>query len=294
MRKRLERKRVFVRGGIIAINAKVDVTVLRSYPGPVDQPASPAELAEWVSRVLRLKSYKGPGRRSPGIARLSRWVANRMAEQPQRAIRPTELLDKARQWLPEFFEGVRIDRHTLKVYPKVRTIEIAVETSPAWVSVKEDEALECLDDANSKRRVRGLSLLVEVGAADLFEWCLLCLDDESTDVRVAALRTVLACEEADVDADGLVPFSESEDRRIRAAAIAALAGHGGEDAPHWFRRGLEDPQTCVRVEAAAQLGRLDPSKHKEIFELALHDPNPDIERRARKLSAGKGYGRPAW
>lgn len=150
-----------------------EVTVLRSYPGPVDQPASPAELAEWVSRVLRLKSYKGPSRRSPGIARLSRWVVNRMAEQPQRAIRPTELLDKARRWLPDSFEGVRIDPHTLKAYPKVRTIEVAVET-------------------------------------------------------------------------------------------------------------------------AAQLGRLDPSKYKAIFDLARHDPNPDVERRARKLSAGKGCRKPAW
>ena len=139
-------------------------------------------------------------------------------------------------------------------------------------------------------------MLADIGGPDLFEWCLLCLDDESTDVRVAALRTILACEEADVETDELVPFSESEDRRIRAAAIAALAARSGEDAPHWFKEGLEDPEGCVRVETAAQLGRLDPREpgHRAIFEMALHDPNPDVERRARKLTPGKGYGKAAW
>ena len=41
------------------------------------------------------------------------------------------------------------------------------------------------------------------------------------------------------------------------------------------------------------------SSHKRlrvraIFELALYDPNPQIARRARKLTTGKGYARISW
>ncbi|MDP6505351.1 MAG: hypothetical protein QF886_17140, partial [Planctomycetota bacterium] len=64
--------------------------------------------------------------------------------------------------------------------------------------------------------------------------------------------------------------------------------------PHWFKRGLKDPCPCVRVEVAALLPRLDPTKHHEIFEIALYDANPDIARRARELTTGKGYSVIKW
>ena len=77
-------------------------------------------------------------------------------------------------------------------------------------------------------------------------------------------------------------------------SIAALARHAGGKAPFWFRRGLKDPSSCVRLATAAQLSRLDPTQHREVFELALYDPNPDVARRAEKLIAGKGYARRTW
>ena len=42
------------------------------------------------------------------------------------------------------------------------------------------------------------------------------------------------------------------------------------------------------------LGQLDPRRHGAIFELALYDPNPQVVRLARKLTADKGYPRSAW
>ena len=111
-------------------------------------------------------------------------------------------------------------------------------------------------------------------------------------MRVAALHTMLRCE--DGDAEVIAPLAESEDKRVRAAAVAALAKHSGEDALHWFEWGLKDPYACVRLETAAVLSQLDPAEHRAIFELALYDPNPQIARLARKLTAGKGYGEVRW
>ncbi len=112
-------------------------------------------------------------------------------------------------------------------------------------------------------------------------------------MRVASLRTMLRCERADPQI--IVPLAESADKRVRAAAIAALAKHSGRDAPRWFARGLKDPSACVRVETAALLSRLDPAEHRgAIFELALYDPNPEIARRAEELTAGKGYAKLTW
>ena len=89
----------------------------------------------------------------------------------------------------------------------------------------------------------------------------------------------------------LEPLVASCDKRIRAAAIAALTRHAGPDAPRWFARGLKDPDPCVRVETARRLADLDPAAHRKVFDLALHDPDPDVVRRARKLAAGKGFRR---
>ena len=62
---------------MIAINAPVPVSVLRSRPG-VDLPTDPEGLARWVNKILHVKRHKGVGRQHPGIHRLSRWVNNRL------------------------------------------------------------------------------------------------------------------------------------------------------------------------------------------------------------------------
>ena len=76
---------------------------------------------------------------------------------------------------------------------------------------------------------------------------------------------------------------DEQDGRLRGAATAVLARHGGEEAPSWIERGLRDPEPCVRVEAARFLDRLDPRRHRRILRLASHDPNPSIAERARKF-----------
>jgi len=88
----------------------------------------------------------------------------------------------------------------------------------------------------------------------------------------------------------------AREKRIRAAAIAALAKHAQTDADAgaWFERGLKDPEPSVRLEVTRVLGRLDPQRHRRIFELALYDPNPQIARQATKLTAGKGYAKLRW
>jgi HEAT repeat protein len=118
------------------------------------------------------------------------------------------------------------------------------------------------------------------------------LEDESTEVRVAALRTMIRCDEGDPEV--IEPLADSADKRLRAAAIAALARHGGEDGAYWFAQGLKDPDACVRLETASLLTHLDPGEEREIFELALYDPNPQVSRVAQKLSAGKGIAKVKW
>jgi len=290
LREQFGARRVFYRNGIVAIDAAVPISVLRSQTTTMEQPVTPDELAQWVNGLLRLKPHKGVGCRHPGIERLWRWVINRLNDQPR--IHPAELLEMARKWLPEFFEGVTVDPQSLHVHRTVETMDVGLSpedapSSPIESDPRQDEALESLASPKPRQRVRGLSILAKIEDLDLFEWCAMCLDDESTDVVVAALRTMLRCEEGDHEV--ILPLADSKDKRVRAAATAALAKHAGENAPYWFERGLKDPSTCVRMEVATLLPTLDPATHRLAFELARHDPNPEIARRAERLTTGKGY-----
>jgi HEAT repeat protein len=92
-------------------------------------------------------------------------------------------------------------------------------------------------------------------------------DDESKEVVIAALRTMLRCDAGSPEA--ILPLAASEDKCIRAAAIAALTKHSCQDAP--------------------LLPQLEPNEHRDLFELALYDPNPEVARIAQKLTARKGY-----
>lgn len=289
VRSRVGPKKVFHRNGVIAISSPVPVSVLRSFPAAVDQPSTPQELAAWVNQILGVKSYKGVSPRDPGIDRLSRWVASRLSTTVGARINPTELLSLAQQWLPEYFRGVVVDRERLQAFRRVKTIDLEIRESDIGESKDETQALEFLEDPKPARRARGLSLLAKIEDPDLFEWCVMSLDDESTEVRIAALRAMRSCEDSDPEV--IAPFARSEDKRVRGAAIAALARHSNESATYWFRRGLRDPEPCVRVETASVLPELDPAGNHSIFETALYDPNPDIRRRAEELTRGKGYSK---
>ena len=291
MRRSLGPKRVFNGNGVIAVDGPVPVTVLRSHPS-LDQPSSPEELAAWVNQMLGLKPYKGVGRRHPGIERLSRWVVNRVSSHPGTHVSPAELLAMARQWLPEYFQGFEIDPASLRVYRTVKTIDVDASQELPEPDPREQEALDCILDARAKRRVRGLRLLAGMDDPDLFDWCVMLLDDDSVTVRLAALGTMAGCEHGDPDV--ILPFAESPNKRLRAAAVAAMARLSGDDAAHWLERGLKDPSPCVRVQTARQLSQLDPTRHRVIFELALYDPNSEVARIARKLTSHKGFARARW
>ncbi|MCD6365771.1 MAG: hypothetical protein J7M14_07835, partial [Planctomycetes bacterium] len=143
-----------------------------------------------------------------------------------------------------------------------------------------------LEDSRPAERVRGLALLGEMNTPDLFDWCAMFVDDEAPAVRIAALRIMLRCD--NVISEAIEPLAHSQEASIRAAAVAVLAKHSGDDSARWIRWGLEDPEVCVRVEAARFLNQLDRRRHRRIIELASHDSNPDIAARARKcLSGGK-------
>ena len=291
LRRRLGKKRVFHRGGNIAVDAVISATVLRSFPGQ-EAPMAPKEVAGWVNDILGLKSHKGVGARHPGLLRLSRWVANRITTHPHAIIKTTELLGVARQWLAEYFDGVDIDPERLRVRRRYPTIEVEIEPPEAPADRREERALELLEGDNPKRRVRGLAMLAELGEPDLFDWCMMYTADPSPSVRVAALRMMCRCEDGDVAV--LRPLAASKDKNVRGAAIAAMARHSGADAAHWFERGLKDPSAGVRLETAGVLEQLDPAANRAIFELALYDPNPNIARRAKKLTAGKGFAKATW
>jgi len=124
---------------------------------------------------------------------------------------------------------------------------------------------------------------------DLFEWCMMFLDDPSPQVKVAATRIMSDCKY--IAPEVVIPLTDSSDKIVRAAAVAVLAKHAGAEDPEWFELGLRDPEAHVRVATAEQLGVLSPVKHRSIFELALYDPNPKVVRQAEKLAAGTGLGR---
>ena len=275
---RLGKNLVMRSKGFLAIRRRIPPTVILN---------SSELIARWVGQILQGESYESISPHHPGIDRLSRWVENRLNAGTDGAIRPKELSQRLQQWLPNFFRGVKIIPEDLRFDYSPELVESEVECLLEQADSREENALDALADAKPKRRIRGLELLAQLEHEDLYEWCTLLLSDESVQVRIAALQTIIHSEEGDPEV--LLPFAESQNKRIRAAAIAALAKHSVEDAPHWFERGLKDREACVRLETAAVLPTLDVTQHREIFELALYDPNPEIKSLAQKLTAGKGY-----
>ena len=275
---RLGKNLVMRSKGFLAIRRRVPPTVILN---------ASELIAKWINQILHGEPYGSISPHHPGIDRLSRWVANRMNAGTDGAIRPKELSQRLQQWLPDFFRGIRIMPEELRFDYSPELVEFEIEPSLESIDSREENALDALTDAKPKRRVRGLELLAQLEHEDLYEWCTLLLLDESVEVRIAALQTIVRCDDGDPEL--LLPFAESQNKRIRAAAIAALAKHSAEDTPRWFERGLKDREACVRLETASLLPTLDVSQHRRIFELALYDPNPSIKRLAEKLTAGKGY-----
>ena len=275
---RLGKNLVMRSKGFLAVRKRIPPTVILN---------SSELIASWISQILQGESYQSISPHHPGIDRLSRWVENRMNAGTDSAIRPKEFSQRLQQWLPNFFRGVEISPEDLRFDYSPELVEFEAEPSLEPDDSREENALDALADAKPKRRIRGLELLAQLEHEDLYDWCTLLISDESVEVRIAALQTIVHCDDGDPEV--LLPLAESQNKRIRAAAIAALAKHSTEDAPRWFERGLKDREPCVRLETASLLPTLDAIEHQEIFELALYDPNPAIKHLAEKLTKGKGY-----
>ena len=275
---RLGKNLVMRSRGFLAIRGRVPPRVILNLPELI---------AQWVNQTLQRKSHEGISPCHPGIDRLSRWAENRTNSDTGGSLRPEELSQKLHQWLPDLFQGVEITPEDLRFDRFPEPVEFETEPPSEQADPREENALENLAAAKPQRRIRGLKLLARFGNEDLYDWCILFLSDESLDVRIAALQTIVHCDEGDPEV--LLPFTESQNKRIRASAIAALAKHSVEDAPRWFERGLKDREACVRLETAALLPTLDVIRHPAIFELALYDPNPEIKNLAQKITTGKGY-----
>ncbi len=151
---------------------------------------------------------------------------------------------------------------------------------PLKVDAHYTKAIIDISDQNPKRRVRGLQVLEKIGTEDLFDWCVLHLEDESVDVVCNALRIMQRCDDGYIAP--ILTHAESKDKRIRASALAALAKHTLDDAERWFERGLKDPEACVRMEVARLLSILDRTEYRDLFDIARHDPNPAVKRSAKK------------
>ena len=290
LRRRPSTKRLVYKKGIIAIDGPVPAEMLQSYP-LADMATVPREVAAWVNHLLNLEPDESIEPDHPGLVRLSRWINSCLVSEPESKLLCSELLERARRWLPEYFVRADLDERALRAHRHVGLIDYEVDTRVLEPDPREAEAFACLDALEPDQRVRGLSLLAEIHDPDLFDWCAIFVADEAVDVRVAALRTMLRCRDGAPEI--IQPFAASEDRRVRAAAIAAMGKHAGDDAARWIERGLKDPEPCVRCEAARFIDRLDPRRDRSILDLARHDPNPDVADRARRLMPAKPRRKPA-
>ncbi len=270
------------RGSVIAIHNSLDVQPLQS---TFEFVASPELLARWINSQLGLFPYNGVSPSNWGVERLSHWMNNRIGCGTGNRIDPDEFLQKGRQWLPTFFNKLGFGAETVPLYPlKHNTLRVKVvlpaKANPVHEKTEHAEIIKILASANPKRRIRGLKLLEKTGIEELFEWCILQLNDESVEVVCTALRIMSRCDDGYIAP--ILPYAAHENRRIRAGAIAALAKHTAEDTDYWFERGLKDSAPCVRMEVARLLPGLDRTAHRTVFDIARHDPHPVIKRIAKK------------
>ncbi len=71
--------------------------------------SEPEEITDWLNRLLGHDRSNGIHAGHLGLVRLWRWHQNRLTMDPNRKTEPEEILEKARQWLSEFFEDVDMD-----------------------------------------------------------------------------------------------------------------------------------------------------------------------------------------
>jgi len=296
LRVQLGKHRVTAKGHVLTVGGFVHPSVVRSY-ATIHLLDSYDAVATWVKHFDY--SPRTSGDLQPGMLKLSRWIRKSLIGE-HRTIQAEEFMRKGNQWLPGVFQLVNLDPR-FEILPVIRSggrtgvlvwsgyvgiekfrqpPETDGRSVPLQHFVVEEEAFVCLTSDDPLERIRGLKLLAESKVDDLFDWCALYLADASRNVILAALQTMLLCRNGDPEV--MVPYATSSDKQIRAAAIAALAKHTGDEMCHWFEIGLNDPETCVRLGVAALLLHLDPLQYQGIFELAYRDPNPEIRHLAHQ------------
>ena len=287
LRSDLGNGKIHAHGSVIAVRERLSVQLLQV--NLFELLACPAALAQWVNHQLGLYPHNGVSQNHWGIVRLAHWMDNRMRSGTGKHIDRQEFFAKGKQWLPAFFdkipfspEGLPI-QHLQKDTIAVRVSYTDTQEKPVQspkVDPRYIKAMTDISNENPNRRMRGLQFLEKTGTEELFDWCALHLEDASVDVVCNALRIMCRCDEGYIAP--ILPHAESENRRIRAGALAALAKHASDDAERWFERGLKDPAACVRMEVAKLLPTLDRIKHHDLFDIARHDPNPAVKRLAKK------------
>jgi hypothetical protein len=85
-------------------------------------------------------------------------------------------------------------KESLKVLGKARSDLLSEQVAP---KVEDNEqAQRWLKSSKPKSRAKGLKRLAKVKAPDLFDWCVMFLEDESRNVRVAAPHAMVYCDES--------------------------------------------------------------------------------------------------
>ncbi len=287
LRTHLSPGQIQVRGGIIAVNEHLSVQLLQS--NLFELLACPVALAQWINHQLGLYSHNGVSQSHWGVVRLAHWMNNRMQSGTGNRIDRQEFFTKGKQWLPTCFDKIPFSPEVLPIqHLQNDTIAVRVlhpdsrekPVQPVKVDVHYTKAIADISDPTPKRRVRGLQSLEKIGTEDLFDWCVLHLEDESVDVICNALRIMQRCDEGYIAP--ILGYAESKNKRIRASALAALAKHASDDAERWFERGLKDSEACVRMEVARLLPMLNRIEYQTLFDIARHDPNPAVKRSAKK------------
>lgn len=287
LRTHLSSGKVQIRGGIIAVNEHLSVQLLQS--NLFELLACPVALSQWINRQLGLYSHNGVSQNHWGIVRLAHWMNNRMQSGTGNRINRQDFFFKGKQWLPAFFDRIPFSPEGLPIqHLQNDTIEVTVlypdtqgkPVQPVKVDTHYTKAITDISDQNLKRRIRGLQFLEKIETEDLFDWCVLHLEDESVDVVCNALRIMQRCDDGYIAP--ILAHAESKNKRIRASALAALAKHDSDDAERWFERGLKDSEACVRMEVARLLPMLDRVEYRTLFDIARHDPNPAVKRSAKK------------
>jgi len=288
IRRAIGGKGVIHKKGIVAVDGPVTIEMMDSL-SIADLATVPSEVAFWVNGLFSLSPEEAVGKDHPGVIRLSNWINSHLASDSRAQLISSELIDRAKRWLPEYFGRARLSSKRLEAHSRIGLAGFEVKEPKRYPDPREVEAFRCLEHPQPDERARGLSLLADLEEPDLFDWCAMFLGDEVESIQLAALYGMRRC--TDIIPDAIEPYANAEERKIRAAAVYLLAKHSDDAA--WVRKGLTDPEVNVRAEASRFLNRLSLRKDRKLLILASHDPNPHIAGKARHLLGSKQTRFPA-